>query len=368
MRSYVQNIVLAATVVVVSCAGGTCHAVLLGYDGFDYAVGSNIVGETGGIGWANAWSGTAPSATIGDRDVQSPGATYPPLQTAGNKAFISATNQTQRTLTAGVQGTDAGTVWLSFIGQRVGPNNIRFFSLSLYQGTTDSANERFSIGEQSNNAADLWGAHFTSTAQGRVEVADASINTESFLLARVDYQPGANDNLYLWVNTDLSLGEPATATAEASSVGLWNLAFDIVSIRAGTTNGGNHGAAYFDELRIGTSFSDVTPGGLVCEPGDVNCDSIIDVENDFEAIRAHFRRSVTDREDGDLTGDLVVDFDDFIEWKSAFRGGGGSLEGVDINFLTAPEPGVMSLALMAAMAASCGRNRKSTRCQQRMTL
>jgi hypothetical protein len=250
-------------------------AALIAYEGYEYAAGSNILGETGGSGWAIAWSGSSPSATVGDRDVQAPGATYPGLSTTGNKAFISATNQTQRTLSDGVQGLSAAeeTVWVSFIGQRGGPNNIRFFGVSFYQGTTDSANERFTIGESSNDSDDLWGAHFTSTAQGRVEAVGAPINTESLLLARIDYHPSANDDLYLWVNPDLALGEPAIGSADASSVGLWNLAFDILSTRAGTTSSGNHGTAYFDEIRIGNSFNDVIPEpaslvlGLLCFAG-----------------------------------------------------------------------------------------------------
>jgi hypothetical protein len=236
-------------------------AALIAYEGYAYAVGSNITGENGGSGWANAWSGTTPSTTVGDRDIQSPGAHYPYLASTGNKAFIAATNQTQRTLTDGVQGLGAAeeTLWLSFIGQRAGPNNIRFFGISFYQGTSASGNERFTIGENSDNGNDLWGAHFTSTAQGRVEATGASINTESLLLTRIDFHANANDDLYLWVNPDLSLGEPAVGTADASSIGLWNLAFDIVSTRAGTTSNSNHGAAFFDEIRIGNSFNDVIP-------------------------------------------------------------------------------------------------------------
>ena len=226
----------------------------------------------------------------------------------------------------------------------------RFFSVSMYEGGTASGNERFSIGEQSSNVNDKWGMHFGSTATGRQETA-ASIYTESFLLARVDYHAGVNDDIYLWANYDLTLGEPTTASAHATSVGFANLAFDRVTLRAGAASGGLASAqGFFDELRIGTSYADVTPGGVVCELGDVNCDTIIDVENDFEAIRLHFRRTVTSRDDGDLTGDSIVDFDDFREWKTAFLGGGGSLEGVNFNFLTTPEPGSMSLLLLAALA------------------
>jgi hypothetical protein len=180
------------------------------------------------------------------------------------------------------------------------------------------------------------------------------------LLGRVDYQSGANDNLYLWVNPDLSLGEPALGTAQASSIGLWNMAFDIISIRAGTTSGGNHGEAFFDELRIGTSFADVTPG--VCDLGDVDCNGTVDVENDFEAIRLHFRRTVSGRSNGDLTGDSIVDFDDFIEWKTAFLGGGGSLEGVNINLLNAPEPNSICLLSFALVSLPSLRRRSSIDC------
>src|SRR4029078_11795721 len=84
-------------------------------------------------------------------------------------------------------------------------------------------------------------------------------NTELLLLARIDYHSAANDDFYLWVNPDLSLGEPTLGSAGASSVGAFNLAFDRISIRAGTASGGNIGEANFDEIRIGNTFGDVTP-------------------------------------------------------------------------------------------------------------
>jgi T5SS/PEP-CTERM-associated repeat protein len=233
---------------------------LIAYDGFDYTAGSTIIAETGGSGWANAWSGSTPSAGVGSRQIQSPGATYAMLQTTGNKAFIAATNQTQRSLLA-IQGAGDETVWISFIGQRVGPDTARFFGLSFYEGTTESVNERLTIGEPTDNADDLWGAHFSSSAEGRVAVEGSSVNAESLLLARIDYHSGANDDFYLWVNPDLSLGEPSIGTAGASSAGAFNLAFNIVSMRAGTlrTSDNTHGEAFFDEIRIGSSFADVVP-------------------------------------------------------------------------------------------------------------
>src|SRR4029078_8553635 len=83
-------------------------------------------------------------------------------------------------------------------------------------------------------------------------------NTELLLLARIDYHSAANDEFYLWENQDLSLGELTLGSAGASSVGAFNLAFDRISIRAGTASGGNIGEANFDEIRLGNTFGDVT--------------------------------------------------------------------------------------------------------------
>src|SRR5215213_8306937 len=109
----------------------TCNynvsAALIAFDSFDYAAGTdNLNGNNGGNGFTAGWSGTA-----GIQEVRSPGSSYPNLVAFGNKAFISASNQNSRILSAGNPGVGDSTVWLSFIGQRVGANNIRFFGLSF---------------------------------------------------------------------------------------------------------------------------------------------------------------------------------------------------------------------------------------------
>jgi hypothetical protein len=318
---------------------GTSLAVLTVYEGFDYAANTDMNGLNGGTGWGAAtWTGTA-----GVRQVRSPGANYPSLTTVGNKAFFQATTTgSTRMLPSEIGGTASNdTVWVSFLGQRdpAGPSDLgRFFSTTFYQGGTASGNERFSIGENSSNANDLWGVHFTSTATSRQEIAGDSIYTESFLLARVDYHASANDDIYLWGNYNISLGEPAIATAQAQSVGGFNLGFDRVSLRAGAASGGLASAqGFFDELRIGTAFADVTTNPTVCGPGDTDCNGVVDMF-DFEAIRSHFRKNVTLRSDGDLVTNGVVDFADFHQWKASFTAGGGSMEGISLSIADAPEP------------------------------
>jgi len=338
-----------------AAAGRNSYAIVVASDSFDYPAG-NLNGQNGGTGFTAGWVATATS------QVQSPGLTYTGLNSAGNKVFISASNQNSRILTSGMQGTGDSTLWISFIGQRTGVNNIRFFGISYYAGDVNtSANEHLTIGENSNNNNDQWGAHFTSAAGGRVDIAGAPITTQSLLLARINYHAAALDDFYMWVNPNLALGEPAIATAGASSVGLFDLSFDRVSMRAGTASGGNIGEAFYDELRLGTTFADVTVTPAVCNPGDADCDGDVDMV-DFEAIRSHFRKSVSLRSDGDLVSNGVVDFADFRQWKGAFVGGGGSLEGLDLSFTSAPEPNAALLVGIATLAFAGPNGARWRRC------
>src|SRR5690606_32911501 len=91
-----------------------------------------------------------------------------------------------------------------------------------------------------------------------------SINTESLILLRLDYHDGANDDLRMWINPDLSAGQPTNLSPSfvGSSLGEFDLAFNVVSMRAGTVSGGNEGQGFFDQIRIGTTYSSVIP-----EPG-----------------------------------------------------------------------------------------------------
>jgi hypothetical protein len=91
--------------------------------------------------------------------------------------------------------------------------------------------------------------------------------------------------------------------------------------------------------------------GPPAEPGDTDGDGIVEFPDDFEPIRANFRKAVSARTMGDLVDDNVIDFADFHEWKVAFVSGGGSLAGLDLSFgANVPEPGTAALFLMAAIA------------------
>ena len=99
------------------------------------------------------------------------------------------------------------------------------------------------------------------------------------------------------------------------------------------------GGRYYTETAASSAFRDVglslvASTEVACDPGDVNCDTVVD-EDDLAVIAAHFRQSGA-REDGDLSGNGFIDFDDFDQWKKNFPGAfPGSAAGL---FGTVPEP------------------------------
>ncbi|TWT36981.1 hypothetical protein KOR34_19270 [Posidoniimonas corsicana] len=98
---------------------------------------------------------------------------------------------------------------------------------------------------------------------------------------------------------------------------------------------------------------------LNCDPGDVDCMGGVTLD-DLAIIAANFRTS-NFREFGDLTGDGFVDFDDFGEWKDNYT---GSLEGVDLSFLSSPAPEPSASMLVATLLVSCiGRRRSAHPCK-----
>lgn len=116
------------------------------------------------------------------------------------------------------------------------------------------------------------------------------------------------------------------------------------------TEGGGASSAHRD---VGVSFlaTEINP----CMLGDVNCDDVVDTENDLAAIAANFRTQVGDRSLGDLTGNGFVDFEDFDEWKLNYS---GSLSNLDLSFLLAvPEPSSALIAALLCAACSTGRRR-----------
>ncbi len=90
--------------------------------------------------------------------------------------------------------------------------------------------------------------------------------------------------------------------------------------------------------------------GEVDLPGDVDLDDDVDMD-DFAAIRNNFQKTVTDRSFGDLTGDLLVDWKDFRQWKTNFPFPSEAAAGA------VPEPATWGLLLVSLAVAVAARRR-----------
>ncbi len=244
-------------------------AALIVYEGFDYPAATNLRTQTGGTGWSGAWTNTG-SAT---ETATSPGLTYTSLPVQGNKATLNgqqttSTNGNSAFLlrdTSQTFGTDGTTLWLSFISQRTGKksaggtaatlNYQRVFSLSLFNSTAEQA----SVGELSNDNLDTWALNPDATTIAPSVHTTVPIDTQAFLLARLDFVGVGTDKMFLWVNPDLSQGEPAIGTEAASITD--ELTFNRIRMTVGgSQNSGATLAAQglFDEIRVGDTFADVT--------------------------------------------------------------------------------------------------------------
>jgi hypothetical protein len=111
----------------------------------------------------------------------------------------------------------------------------------------------------------------------------------------------------------------------------------------------------FNARDVGLSL--VASTETACAPGDVNCVGGVTIE-DLQIIAANFRKP-GGRELGDLTGNGIIDFDDFGQWKDNYTGPG--LAASEFSFLSVPEPTATLLVLNGVLAfACCSRRRRNS--------
>ncbi|NRA01615.1 MAG: hypothetical protein HRU00_03335, partial [Myxococcales bacterium] len=227
------------------------------YDGFVYGTGE-LTGENGGTGdWKDPWSGAS------EIRVASPGFTY--TDTSGNELTVSgnrvgksgsagSVNSIDRTINSTV---NSGTVWASALID--GHNTARIHNVGLGdglffgQGTKDSNSNRLGLAD----------------ADGNTSLAPVSFspNDLHFLVVRVDFS-GGNEEAWLWIDPVLD-SEPGTGTANANLASVKEFEFSFVRLQ--TTRNSNQ--AGLDEVRLGSTFEQVTPHTSSAVCGDLNVDA-----------------------------------------------------------------------------------------------
>ena len=148
-----------------------------------------------------------------------------------------------------------------FLSQRIGGvNNGNFgvdgssFFVSFLGSTSSSTADAFRLSFKYDGSANFYVSNTTTgwslngtTAAG----APLTLNTPTLFVMRFDFAAGATDSISLWVNPSLgaALGSPNATVTGMNFPGLANF-----QTRAAVAN-----AMTFDEFRVGTSFTAVTP-------------------------------------------------------------------------------------------------------------
>ena len=263
----------------------SAHGALLAYEGFDYPDGSDITGQNGGLGWTNAWyeiaafpsTSVAGSLTYTDQSGNKLITTGNKLRNSGD-ATASNTSQPSRTLAHYFTATETNqTTWLTCLAQRFGTKDVdpnggpdfygRGANISMADTVDDPDSDpatltyRFTYGSHTGEKLDVWEIDIASPVF-EIQTTN-SIEQISLLAFRVDHITNTvdtvpNDVVFMWVNPPLGV-EPSTNTA-AAIIGDTELSFDHFEFFAGGNNGTYLQAEwYVDEIRLGTTYADVTP-------------------------------------------------------------------------------------------------------------
>lgn len=237
--------IVRASIFVVLGFSAVCSAAGTVYESFNYNSFTQVVGNGGGgsYGFSDNWSGDssfgiAPGGLL---------AAVPFRPSLGNRVSANAFGGNRniiRTLSEPI-GMDDTTTYISFLMQAqdiVGEGAYNgWFSFTLR-----SESQNLTVGKESfSNKYKLEGTF------GPIDHSDVEVNAEEvhLFVLRADFLAGA-DIFRLFI--DPATGQPEPSMADATLV-----SFDLGTVTMVGVDG--PGAFGFDELRIGSTWLDVTP-------------------------------------------------------------------------------------------------------------
>ena len=240
--------------------GGTLHADLLVYDGFDYAPEATLHGQNGGVGFEAPW---IESAFGTDLDViVGASLQFDTLRTSGGAVASTAPVLLTTDLTRDVQNIvdlSGTTLWLSFLLRKEtqgGTPPEDYFGLALYSTSGDG----LCIGDPFEN--DFYTLGVAGSDAGLVPSAvPVTPSVTRFLVVQISFLDGA-DMIRLFVDPTPDAPEPVNPAAIKTDFDLRGV--DMLGILAGSSTANPRWS--FDEIRIGREWADVAPS-TIPEPG-----------------------------------------------------------------------------------------------------
>ncbi len=234
------------------------QATQLAYEGFDYAVPGTVTGKAGGYGWRGVWAtinGNSADTVTGSLVTGAGSPTGFDARSIGNSVNLPNGRRVGRFLDTsatgpfaayldgnGRIGKDNTSLYFSFIQQPNGTDV--YYEFELHRGDLGDGGRIGGIGnDQGGNNVNLRAPNGTHTIIGP---GNTNVN---FYVVRIDFKAG-NDDVYVYRNPT-SLTEPSATLTKLSAA---DMSFDGFSLGAFA----NGRTVAHDEIRVGTSWSDVT--------------------------------------------------------------------------------------------------------------
>lgn len=229
--------IVSAIVPSVACAG------LLVHEPFAYTPGVSVTGGSAGSGWASSWTQDGAGGSIA-----SSGLVY--ADAAGNVLNVSGLSATTQSTTTvrnfrSIPTTASNSVWISFLYQ-IPSGGPKFVGLSFYR----AGQTIFAIQSPSTDStAKIWLGNYV--VAGSVSTNKGVFGQTHLIVLRVQKGVGAggNDVVDAYVDPLLTAEPSGPVSISASN-------FDFDSVRMAGQDGS---PLMLDEIRIGTTYADVTP-------------------------------------------------------------------------------------------------------------
>ncbi|MFO0839255.1 MAG: dockerin type I domain-containing protein [Phycisphaerae bacterium] len=269
--------------------GGFAQSGIIAYDGFSAASIVDIEGYNGGFGWTSPWTGIGNLMLTG---IVQPGLSAPGLATQPGGALSDPWNATDATWYTRTFGLVPGnTLYVSFLYR---PDAATYGSYGGIQFGNYPA--QMFIG--SPGGYYTYGFHY-----GRYGFALSNVpetpDVTAFVVVQIEAIPATSQTVYrLWIDPTAGMPPPAHPDLELTLGGVAALPTALTLT--------NDGGVTTDEIRIGVTWSSVTPTPCA---GDVNGDRVVN-ESDLGIVLSHWQGNVTPGTSGDLTGDGLVNESD----------------------------------------------------------
>jgi len=212
---------------------------------FNEFVAGNLSGQSGGVGFSGAFSGSGTVDVVKGEDLVTADWTNFGLTQSGDPTFINGMYSSGRMAGADIAEAMTGTVWGSFL---VVPHSDGFNGIGF--NNTSSTSGKPAIRCLNRNRL------YYEPPSGAVATADnALLDGTNLILFRIIIDAdGSNDDVTLWINpdvTDLGSETPAIAKASVDFVGSSIDRLNIISYKTASNQVdmvtlSNDADAYFD--------------------------------------------------------------------------------------------------------------------------